>query len=45
MVAVAVGAVFTTTVVEAELVQPEPFVTVRVYDPAMAEVAPEMVGL
>ena len=44
-VAVAVGAVLTTTVVEAEFVQPSEFVTVMEYDPAIAEVAPVMVGL
>ena len=43
--AAAVGAVFTTTVVEAEFVQPLELVTVNVYDPAMVEVAPVMVGL
>ena len=44
MEAVAVGAAFTTTVVEAEFVQPLELVTVTVYEPAIAEVAPEIVG-
>jgi hypothetical protein len=43
--AVAVGPALTTTVVEAALVHPLAFVTVRVYEPAFVIAAFEIVGL